>query len=265
MIHISIFGSFFGMVSKQYRYLGSEEENRRPKPYIEYGNILPVAHKLRHPHPAAAHRDLLQFRPSPGKRSPPLATALECLTQTQADPPTSAAASSIRESTPCCSNWIPFTPAFGQSGWEFPSMAKWGCTVRSGPRTWSRGTGDVTSSSGSPLPKSWPRTARRNNTSSSDAVFHVFCADQVEGKVADNFRSLDEPAAAVLPDYVAAEELIAATGANIASAGPGLLLRSGSRRSLAESSGRRFHLPTAETSVRSVGGLLGDAPPWMAH
>jgi antirestriction protein ArdC len=46
--------------------------------------------------------------------------------------------------------------------------------------------------------------------------FCVFNADQVEGKVAEKFQVHDEPVTGnVLPDYAPAEELIAATGADI--------------------------------------------------
>ena len=46
--------------------------------------------------------------------------------------------------------------------------------------------------------------------------FTVFSADQVEGKVAEKFQVHDEPITGItLPDYQPAEELIAATGAEI--------------------------------------------------
>ena len=47
-------------------------------------------------------------------------------------------------------------------------------------------------------------------------TFTVFSADQVEGKVASRFQVRDEPiTGVVMPDYGPAEELIAATGADI--------------------------------------------------
>ena len=45
--------------------------------------------------------------------------------------------------------------------------------------------------------------------------FTVFNAEQVEGKPAEKFQVKDEPATTMLPDYAPAEELIAATGADI--------------------------------------------------
>ena len=92
--------------------------------------------------------------------------------------------------------------------------------------------------------------------------FTVFSADQVEGKAAEKFQVMDEPAHRhVLPDYAPAEELIAATGADIRFGGD----RAYYCRPVPEGSWPNHRAATtsasAQASVQSAGGILRDGNP----
>ena len=94
-------------------------------------------------------------------------------------------------------------------------------------------------------------------------TFTVFSADQVEGEAAAAYQvSKDEGQPQAQPDFQPAEELMAATQADIRYGGD----RAYYRRPIAgglvpEPSGRRLHRASAPSDLRSTWGVLRDRRP----
>ena len=94
-------------------------------------------------------------------------------------------------------------------------------------------------------------------------TFTVFCADQVEGEAAEQFQvHEDEGQPDAQPDFQPAEELIAATGADIRYGGDRAYLPPpDARRARSRTTRRRLHRAAAQGDLRPAGGVLRDRRP----
>ena len=92
-------------------------------------------------------------------------------------------------------------------------------------------------------------------------TFTVFSADQVEGEAAEQFQVHEEAGQPdAEPDFQPAEELIAATGADIRFGGDRAYYRRPTPAALPEPSGGDFIVHSAQGDLRPAGGVLRDRP-----